>query len=333
MKSILSVFILFGVGVAQGPDHAFLPKDGDVEIVVHSHYVVGYSEAHEQAAWVAYELTSAETRGVVARSNDFRADPMVSTGSASLEDYRGSGYDRGHLAPAGDMGFSARAMSESFFLSNMSPQVAGFNRGIWRKLEGQFRRWARAKGSLYVVTAGVLDEGFRTVGTSGVSVPGSYYKIGYSASERRVIAFLMNNEPSPGPLSRFVVPVDLVEERTGLDFFAELEDTLEEQIESGTSVSSWMFYEESEGRSSDQSLGPPAVATQCTGTDSRTGLQCKLPAVDAGAYCRNHRQQAEGAAPGPGGSSPSGRCVATTAAGLQCKRKAGAAGKYCWQHD
>ena len=104
------------------------------QIVNHLGYSLSYNEKNEQASWVAYELTADQVRGTVKRKDSFRSDPLIKTGSASLSDYKGSGYDRGHLAPAADMKWSTTAMSESFFMSNMSPQLPGFNRGIWKKL-------------------------------------------------------------------------------------------------------------------------------------------------------------------------------------------------------
>ena len=110
---------------------------------------LGYNEKYEQASWVAYVLTREEVEsGMINRTDNFRVDTSISTGSANLADYRGSGYDRGHLAPAGDMKWNATAMSESFLMSNMSPQTPSFNRGIWRSLESRVRVWAIEKDSI-----------------------------------------------------------------------------------------------------------------------------------------------------------------------------------------
>ncbi len=109
------------------------------EIIQHTGYVLKYNEYFEQAEWVAYQLTIEEVNGDFERSNNFRKDLHISTGSATLKDYKNSGYDRGHLIPAADMKWSPDAMGASFFMSNMSPQNPSFNRGIWKKLEGQVR--------------------------------------------------------------------------------------------------------------------------------------------------------------------------------------------------
>jgi len=232
----------------------YLPTSTTGQVIQHSHFTLSYSEKYEQAEWVAYELTPDELRNVAEREDNFREDPKVLTGSASTDDYRRSGYDRGHLAPAGDMGFSEEAMSESFFMSNMSPQNRSFNRGVWRSLESQTRDWAAEDGSLYVVTGGVLTEIGKTIGQKNkVGVPKYYYKIlfdieapgldGHSLDGHRMkaIAFLLPNKGSDAPLSEFVVSIDSVENMTGIDFFPALPDELEEKLESDVRINGWKF--------------------------------------------------------------------------------------------
>ena len=106
------------------------------------------------------------------RGDDFRPDPAVPTGSATPQDYTRSGYDRGHLAPAADMSFSVKTMSESFYMSNMSPQAPQFNRGIWSKLEKQVRHFATKEKRIVVVTGPILPvEKTITIGANKVTVP------------------------------------------------------------------------------------------------------------------------------------------------------------------
>ncbi len=150
----------------------------DSEIIQHTGYALKYNEQYEQAEWVAYQLTDIEVNGKYERSDNFRKDPFVSTGSATLKDYKGSGYDRGHLIPASDMKWSPDAMSSSFYMSNMSPQDPSFNRGIWKKLEEQVREWAVDNREIYVVTGPVLTNGlYQTIGVNKVAVPNHYYKV------------------------------------------------------------------------------------------------------------------------------------------------------------
>ena len=148
-------------------------------IIEHTGYTLSYNEEHELPSWVAYELTRDEVLGNASERNDnFRADPSVTTGSASLQDYRGSGYDRGHMAPAADFKWSEDAMSDTFFLSNMAPQAPSFNRGIWAELEAVARTAAYDNGSIFIVTGPVLTDGpYETIGENDVSVPKRFYKV------------------------------------------------------------------------------------------------------------------------------------------------------------
>ncbi len=133
--SFLSLFLIFSFQVFS---QSYLPKS-EGEIIKHTYYTLSYSEENEQAYWVYYELTPEMVNGSEARTDDFRSDPNVSTGSADLEDYRGSGYHRGHLCPAGSIDLNHTSMSESFSFTNMSPQAASFNTGRWKTLEEQVR--------------------------------------------------------------------------------------------------------------------------------------------------------------------------------------------------
>lgn len=214
----------------------------ECEVVQHQAYALCYAESYEQPYWVAYRLTSNNIRGAAERENDFRPDPEVDSGSATPDDYRGTGYDRGHLAPAADFKSSPTWMSESFFMSNMSPQVPDFNRGIWETLESRVREWVRRDKLFYVVTGPVLKRGLPKIGKRNqVAVPEQYYKIilHLRSPEARAIAFLMRNEGSDKPLKSFAVSIDKVEQATGLDFFPQLPDELENTLESTADTQRW----------------------------------------------------------------------------------------------
>lgn len=192
-------------------------------ILSYEGFDLGYNEKNEQASWVVYVLTRKEVETVIAgRTDHFRPDTSIRSGSAELDDYRGSGYDRGHLAPAGDMRWSQPAMEESFLLSNMSPQQPGFNRGIWRKMEEQVRKWAVEKDSIYVITGPVLDPILDRIGNNEVGVPGAYFKVlvDLSPPDFSMVAFLIPHQSSNLALSSFEMTVDSLEKLTGYDFFA-----------------------------------------------------------------------------------------------------------------
>lgn len=219
----------------------YLPVVYQGRMVQHQFYTLSYVEEHEQAEWVAYELTREEVLANTERTDNFREDPFVATGSATLDDYYRSGYDRGHLAPAGDMGFSVEAMSESFYLSNISPQDQTFNRGVWRELEEDVRDWAVANERLYVVTGPVFGENPKKIGPSEVTVPTYYYKVllDYQEPEIKAIAFLLPNRATTEPPEAFVESVDNVEAYTGLDFFPALPDDLEALLEAKVRPELW----------------------------------------------------------------------------------------------
>ncbi len=228
----------------------------DHELRDFQHYSICYRESYEQAEWSAYCLDDSELEKNASRSDDFREDPKISTSSATLADYRGSGFDRGHLSPAADFAFSKEAMSETFYMSNMSPQAGSFNRGIWKDLEAQVRVWARQFGRVFVVSGPVLDEkaeNYSTIGTNKVAIPKYYYKVIlaplYEDEEDRKtkddaksvisIGFIFPNTKCTDSFYNYAVTVDEVEKRTGIDFFYELEDSIENKIESGFEKELW----------------------------------------------------------------------------------------------
>lgn len=218
-------------------------KVGDHQIVKHAYYTLSYNNEHEQADWVAYTIYPFADSISVKRKDAFRPDPLVEGGSATLNDYKKSGYDRGHLAPAKAMSFSKESMSESFFMSNMSPQVGiGFNRGIWRFLEAQVYKWSKESDSLYVVSGPVLDNPLGRIGEGKVSIPRSYYKtiLRFKNDSITAIAFLLKNEKSKEKFLKFATSIDSIEQVTGIDFYQNLNDDLEKKLEANKDVSKFI---------------------------------------------------------------------------------------------
>jgi endonuclease G len=215
--------------------------NSDLQIVEHPGFTLAYCEKHEQAAWVAYELTADEIAGSVSRTDRFLEDKTIHTGSATDNDYKGSGYDRGHLAPAADMKWSEEAMNASFYFSNMSPQRPSFNRGVWKRAEEQVRDWALHYDAVYVTTGPVLNKIIAQIGNNKVSVPAYYYKTVLDKKMEKAIAMLIPNEGSKAELQSFCISVDSLEALTGLDFFQRLPDEEEKRIESTCSPESWTW--------------------------------------------------------------------------------------------
>jgi len=221
----------------------FLPTSTTGQIVHHQNYSLSYSERYEQAEWVAYELKAAHLSSTNHKRPYFEIDKTVKTGAAHWRNYKKSGYDRGHLCPAGDRRFSKEAHDETFLTSNISPQEHKFNAGVWNRLEQKVRYWARKNDGVFVVTGGVLINGLSTIGDEDVSVPNQFYKVilDNTNGKIKVLAFLMNHQNSDLPLYKFVVSVDEVEVLTGIDFFQQLEDSLENKLEASSSYKSWSF--------------------------------------------------------------------------------------------
>lgn len=221
----------------------FLPTSTTGQIIHHQGYSLSYSEPHEQAEWVAYELKKEHLSQTNYERPYFEIDKAVKTGAASWRNYKNSGYDRGHLCPAADRRFSKSAHDETFLTSNISPQNHDFNSGIWNTLEQKTRYWASKYDGVYVVTGGVLERDLKTIGSEKVAVPNQFYKIvlDYNDGNPKVLAFLMPHENPNKPLYTFVVSVDTVEALTGIDFFPELDDVLESRIEASSAYKNWRF--------------------------------------------------------------------------------------------
>ena len=222
--------------------------------IKHSALFLEYAEEFEQAKWVAHIITPDVITGRAYRSNDFREDPLVNTGTAIEKDYflkfpkedgtfeyDGFGFDRGHLAPSADFRWSKKALSESYFYSNMSPQSPGFNRESWAELEGSLRGYIQDHPTtqLYVVTGPVLKEGLPVIerGVNKVAIPEMYFKVVLDLENKQAIGFLMPNQKTTYPLISFAKSVDEIEELTGLNFFSRI--TSEEEIEKSIDKTNW----------------------------------------------------------------------------------------------
>lgn len=316
MKQLLSIgWVLLALSLtAQRKIHpdslSGLPQVHDTDqIIRHTGFTLCYAEPHEQASWVAYDLSPAKLIRAASRTNRFLPDPFVRTGSAIDEDYRGSGYDRGHLAPAADMAWSVETMTESFYFSNMSPQAPSFNRGIWKNLEEQVRDWAAESRKMFVVTGPLLEDGLGTIGPNRVSVPRAYYKALLfidSQHRARAIGFVLPNEASSDPLSHFAISVDSLERLSGIDFFPELRDATERSLESNLCIPCWDWEKARPGSGGSPKNIPQkteklkettaprpsgqTVAVQCSGT-TRSGNRCRNNTKDPSGRCAHHRLQ------------------------------------------
>lgn len=251
-SSFFSAIILLMAQLSAPPTALIeLPAfDQGAPVVRYTAHTLRFSNEYRNPDWVAYELTREEVETVIAkRSSRFLPDRHPGLTSAVDADYYRSGFDRGHLAPAADMRFSAGAMKDCFYYSNISPQHPRLNRGIWLTLENRTRQWAIEFGSVFITTGPVYSPDDTTIGDNEVRVPAGFYKVLLDLRSRppKAAGFLFPNTDAPaGTLAAHMVPVDEVEAITGIDFFTALPDSAEALLESVVTPEAWLFAEREE---------------------------------------------------------------------------------------
>lgn len=227
---------------AKALENVIVPGNVPSEIIEYTGMTVSFNRDTHEPNYVAWELLGSETYGEEKRGKGFTPDTSVK-GTAYPEDYRNSGYDRGHMAPAGDMKWSRKAMEESFLMTNVCPQSGELNRGAWNKLEEKCRQRARRDSAVVIVCGPVFDgDGPAAhLGATGVAVPRRFFKVVLSpyADPPVAIGFIMPNSAVEGGMQRCAVPVDEVERVTGYDFFSSLPDEIESEIESRCDFDRW----------------------------------------------------------------------------------------------
>lgn len=226
------------------------------EIVRHSAMTLSYNEVYEMANWVAHVITTDIAGGGVTRTNDFRTDSLIETGTAVARDYfihrvtkdgkdeyEGFGYDRGHLAPSADFRWNQKALSESYFYSNITPQAPDFNRESWVNLESALRTYVIANNvNLFVVTGPILSADLEKIEKSpnGVAIPNYHFKVALDTLNDREIGFIMPNAYCKKPLEAYAFSIDSVEALTGLNFFKNYRPEKTVALESKVNTAPWL---------------------------------------------------------------------------------------------
>ncbi len=230
------IFFLTGLAPILGnsiPTH-LLPLSKDCQLIENEFYSICYHSKYRNSAWTIHELDRAQLLGREARTNDYRSDPRTQN-PVNENDYRYSGFDRGHLVPAADMKRDRLSMSQTFYMSNMAPQRPEFNRGIWSVLEKRIRKDFLATGEnrdTFIYTGSILSSQLPTL-ASQVTIPEWFYKIIYNQRNQTVRAYLIDNQRySSSELESFRVTVDYIEEISGLDFFIHLPLSVQDELES-----------------------------------------------------------------------------------------------------
>ena len=282
---ITGFLFLVSFGFVSNSYRDYLPKHSSTQIIEHGFYTLSFDSIYNQANWVAYQISTETAFGNQMRSNNFREDPQIANSNAKPS-YSSSGYDRGHLCPAGSMAFNKTAMSQSFYMSNMSPQVPGFNRGIWKRLETQVRIWGYEYDTIYVITGPVLIAFIDTIGE--IPVPKYYYKVILDLKEPKAIGFVLENTSSSMPLTHVAVTIDSVETLTGIDFFSQVEDDLEQILESSIHTTLWNWDSKTPNIQKTESENH----YQCNAITG-AGIQCSRMVTDSNSYCWQHKPAPE----------------------------------------
>ncbi len=213
------------------------------QLVTYQGYTSSYNSKTLIPNWVAYELTEDETYGDASRENIvFSMDRHFKGKQAMREDYAGSGWTKGHLAPAGDFFWNQKAMEESFYFMNICPQREELNSKDWQYLEKQVRRWAREFGRVWVITGPIVGENrYGTIGANHVVVPDAFFKavLAQDGLDYQGIGFVMQNDKKRYYLEKCALSIDDLELLTGMDFFPALPDEIEDAAELSYNLAFW----------------------------------------------------------------------------------------------
>lgn len=207
-------------------------------------FLIGYSDYRLNPLWVAYKLQLPLKTSHGERPSGFDTD-WRSIIKVSHSDYTGSGFDRGHLAPnyAIARNFGRSAQLKTFLMTNISPQKANLNRGAWKELEIHIvDEWLTKNQVLWIQTGGIFETDSRLKNTF-IAIPDAFYKIiaTFDSKDKiRVIAFVLSQSvDSDADFADYAVSVDFIEQNTGLDFFANLSESEQIQIETGVDRDFW----------------------------------------------------------------------------------------------
>ena len=218
-----------------------LPSHIPNQLLYRTAYSLSYNKETLCPNWVAWHLTAEHADGVIPRDNTYYEDIDVPLPRATNEDYHGSGWSRGHMCPAGDNKWDAEAMRESNLLTNICPQHASLNSGLWNVIERDCRKWAQKYGDLYIVCGPVLlNREHETIGVNKVVVPEAFFKVILRMNPQpAAIGFIIRNNESKKKKGQFVNTIDDVERITGMDFFPSLPDSVEDKVEAYSNLEDW----------------------------------------------------------------------------------------------
>lgn len=243
-----SVTVFSQVTPSQIHDKFELPaiSASDSLIIEHTGFILSYNLDTNCPNWVAWDLTEEEAYATqYKRTNDFRGDTKVPPlHRVEGYDYKQTGFDRGHMCPAGDMKWNAEAMSECFLMSNICPQIPVLNQQWWEHLESACRRWASQEGRIYICCGPIYDKQMeaRYIGEEvKIRVPDAFFKVVVSLQQgkEKGIGFIYRNTNERQTMESVSTTIDEVEKITGINFFTNLERHIETFVEGSFNLRKW----------------------------------------------------------------------------------------------
>jgi endonuclease G len=243
MKALLFVSLaLSGVSLPAQESYEIASAMPRELLITHTHFTLSYNEGNELPSWAAYALTPEMARATGTIKEKYAEDRLVSTGSSSAKDYKDAGFVMGQLIPAEDMMLDIKTAQETYLMSNIVPHKVGFNKYLWKNLEQLIREWAKEGNTLYITAGPVLADGpFGSFGENKVAIPLRYYKVIMDLNGERAIGFIFRVNTSSGTLTSYAMTVDDVEKATGIDFFINVPDDIEQRLESAIDKKRWNF--------------------------------------------------------------------------------------------
>ncbi|MBP7808565.1 MAG: DNA/RNA non-specific endonuclease [Bacteroidia bacterium] len=274
----------------------------EISFVKHAFYEIGFNTKYKLPAWTFYSLTKEHLAlANLERKGSFVKDPLLNSPQAKSNDYSASGFDKGHLVPCEDMSFSEQAMQETFYYSNCAPQTTELNRGEWKMLEELGRSWGKEYGEVIIISGPVFEINLPKLGevpekngASKIPIPNLFYKIIIRHQDQtyKSISFILPNVTTPiNGLQNYICNVDSVEKLTGLDFFSDLPDNLEEQFESVSNTKDWNFeyHHHNTKTESDTIVKTKTVSVQCS-SKTKKGKRCKKMTANLSGSCEIHQK-------------------------------------------
>ena len=302
-KLVFAFLILSSVSFSQtySLNKVTATHSNEIIFVKHTFYEIGFNTKYKLPAWTFYSLTKEHLAiANLERKGSFVKDPLLNSSQAKSNDYSASGFDKGHLVPCEDMSFSEQAMHETFYYSNCAPQTTELNRGEWKMLEELGRNWGKEYGEVIVISGPVFEMNLKTMGeepekkgSSKIPIPNLFYKIIVRHQDQtyKAISFILPNISTPiNGLQNYTCNVDSVEKLTGLDFFSDLPDNLEEQFESVSNTKDWNFeYHHHNIKAESDSVKTKTISVQCS-VKTKKGKRCKNKTNSVNGLCGQHQK-------------------------------------------